>query len=245
MGKKLSAGGVKNTKPTSERQEIADTIVPGLYFIVQPSGAKSWAVCYRHNGKPRKHTLGPYPALDLGDARDEGREVLLRVAKGADPAGEKRIVRQKARQRAADGEDDGTFEFGVRNFIRRYAKPKNRSWREAARVLGLVPDPAKRDSDDVDDFVLLKGGIAARWAQRQRSDIRKASYCSPGSASRRFPERATPKSMPMASSPFRPSERRTSASTPCRCVRPRRRYCAACRAYEAGRGFYSRRQATP
>ena len=39
--------------------------LPGMYLVVQPSGAKSWAVRYRHGGRPRKLTLGPCPALDL------------------------------------------------------------------------------------------------------------------------------------------------------------------------------------
>ena len=41
------------------RSEIADALVPGLRLVVQPSGAKSWAVRYHRAGKVTKMTLGP------------------------------------------------------------------------------------------------------------------------------------------------------------------------------------------
>ena len=40
------------------RTEIHDRGCPGLFLIVQPSGAKSWALRYRVAGKSRKLTLG-------------------------------------------------------------------------------------------------------------------------------------------------------------------------------------------
>lgn len=76
------------------RREHMDSLVPGLAFIVQPSGVKSWAVRYRDaSKKPTKVTLGRYPLLGLGDAREQAREVLQRVAKGEDPAAEKRTTK--------------------------------------------------------------------------------------------------------------------------------------------------------
>ena len=46
-----------------DRREIPDDYMRGLYLIVQPTGAKSWAVRYRHGGKSAKHRIGPYPAF--------------------------------------------------------------------------------------------------------------------------------------------------------------------------------------
>jgi integrase len=57
----------------------------GLYFIVQPTGSKSWAVRYRLGGRSRKHTIGPYPAFDLKHARDAAAKVLRTVAEGHSP----------------------------------------------------------------------------------------------------------------------------------------------------------------
>jgi integrase len=67
--------------------------MPGLYFLIQPSGAKSWAVRYRHGGKTRKYTLGPYPVLDLKAAREAGAKALRAVAEGRDPGHEREQAR--------------------------------------------------------------------------------------------------------------------------------------------------------
>jgi len=90
---KLTSRAVETIKPTVVRQEIPDSLLPGLYLIVQPSGARSWAVRYRHNGRPRKHTLGSYPAIDLKSARVLGTKVLRAAAEGRDPTGERQEQR--------------------------------------------------------------------------------------------------------------------------------------------------------
>ena len=70
MAKGLTAQSIERLKPNpAKRLEVPDGLLPGLYFVIQPTGARSWAVRYRHAAKPRKLTLGPYPALDLGTAR--------------------------------------------------------------------------------------------------------------------------------------------------------------------------------
>ena len=61
---RLTARQVEAAKPGNKRLEIADG-GNSLYLIVQPSGRRSWAVRYRHNDKPKKLTLGKYPAMTL------------------------------------------------------------------------------------------------------------------------------------------------------------------------------------
>jgi integrase len=170
MSKALTAAAVEKLKLNpAQRVEVADGLLVGLYLVVQPSGAKSWAVRYRYAGKSRKHTLGPYPALRLSDAREEAREVLQRVQKGGDPAREKKIERR----RAAEAKDD--FAAVARLFIERHQRPKNRSWREAARLLGVIPDEANPEGkDDPKTFVAVKGGLVAKWGDRKIGDIRRA-----------------------------------------------------------------------
>src|SRR5918993_1333994 len=97
MAKGLTVQSVERLKPDpAKRLEIPDGLLPGLYFVIQPSGARSWAVRYRHAGKPRKLTLGPFPALDLGIARARAREALQKVAAGTDPAAAKQEARRGA-----------------------------------------------------------------------------------------------------------------------------------------------------
>ncbi len=77
--------------------EVADARVVGLRVVVQPSGFKSWAVRYVHNGRTRKLTLGPFPRIKLKDARRLGSKTLLKVHSGSDPAAEKVDARRRAK----------------------------------------------------------------------------------------------------------------------------------------------------
>jgi len=86
-------------KAGDKRQEIPDGLVLGLYFICQPkpSGAKSWAVRFRvHGNKPVKMTLGSWPLLPLGRARELGRDAILAAKAGRDPVAERKAARAKA-----------------------------------------------------------------------------------------------------------------------------------------------------
>jgi hypothetical protein len=82
---RLTVKEVEAKRASSKRREIPDDYMRGLYLIVQPTGAKSWAVRYRHSGKSTKHTIGPYPAFGLKQARDAAAELLRVVAEGHDP----------------------------------------------------------------------------------------------------------------------------------------------------------------
>jgi integrase len=76
---------VEAARPSAGRQEIADIYLRGLYLVVQPTGTKTWAVRFRLGGKSHKHTIGPYPAFSLAQARDAASAVLRSVAEGRDP----------------------------------------------------------------------------------------------------------------------------------------------------------------
>ncbi len=69
----LTPKGVEHAKPGAARYELPDG--GGPYLIVQPSGAKSWAIRYRLYGRPEKLTVkGSYPAVTLAAARAEARK---------------------------------------------------------------------------------------------------------------------------------------------------------------------------
>jgi integrase len=59
---------VKSAKPAADRLEIADG--RGLFLVIQPSGAKSWAYRGRVNGSSKKIKLGDFPEIKLSAARD-------------------------------------------------------------------------------------------------------------------------------------------------------------------------------
>jgi hypothetical protein len=120
MAKALTVKTLENLKPGPARREIPDGLLPGLYFILQPSGKASWACRYRQRGQSRKLTLGPYPIITLQHARELARTALSRVADGCDPARDKRIAK-------APTLDHGDLvEKIVAEFIERYARPNQR-----------------------------------------------------------------------------------------------------------------------
>jgi Arm domain-containing DNA-binding protein len=120
VAKKLTARSVEQARADpAKRREIPDALLSGLHLVIQPSGAKSWAVRYRHAGTPRKLTLGPYPVFSLSEARTRAREMLQAVGEGRDPAAEKRATRR----RSADRDLVASV---VHEYQRRYVTPNNR-----------------------------------------------------------------------------------------------------------------------
>ena len=93
MSHTLTVRTVETIKPGPNRKEIPDRHLTGLYLVVQPSGARSWAVRYRSGSQTRKHTLGSYPAIDLKTARTLASKALRAAAEGRDPGLEKALER--------------------------------------------------------------------------------------------------------------------------------------------------------
>ena len=144
--------GIKKLSLPDKRREVPDGKIAGLYLILQPSGARSWALRYRAAGRPTKLTLGPYPAVDLATARKRAQEAIGDVAGGKDPAAEKQASRVAAKAER-EAETD-RIERVVDLFIERHAKPKTRDWRETERM--LVRE------------------VATRWNGRRLSQITRA-----------------------------------------------------------------------
>jgi integrase len=131
MAKRLTALSIENMRPGPARREIPDG--KGLYLVLQPSGARSWAVRYRFEGKPRKLTLGH---LSLAAARSEAARALLEVEQGRDPGETKKAAEQKARDAAAD-----TVRAVCNTYMRQEGK-KLRSVAQRQRVLDRLIYPA-------------------------------------------------------------------------------------------------------
>ena len=100
MAQALTTKRVEAVKPSNKRQEIPDAAHPSLYLVVQPSGAKSWALRYRINGRNKKLTLGKLGAVSLAQARTMAGEALEAIKRGRDPSADKKL--ENAAKRAGD-----------------------------------------------------------------------------------------------------------------------------------------------
>jgi hypothetical protein len=127
---KLNTLLVQRVRPAAKPFLIWDTRQAGLALAVQPTGARAYKVIYRSGGRPRWLTLGSARALSLTAARELAAEALLAVARGKDPAAEKRALRGA-----------GTFGELATRYVADYAKRHNRSWLQADRLVrrNLLP----------------------------------------------------------------------------------------------------------
>jgi len=174
MAKALTAAAVAKFRAGKDRREISDG-TSGLRLVIQPSGAKSWAMRFRRpNGKSAKLTLGTCDDngsegaqepvigghLSLAAARRLAAETRRQLALGRDPAAT--YLAEKQRLRAVAIETSANvFSAAARDFIEQYARKKVRRWKEQARLLGLQPA----------DLTLVPKGLAERWRDRPIAEI--------------------------------------------------------------------------
>lgn len=92
----LTALAVKNAKPRDKRYEIPDGDMPGLFLVVQPTSAKSWALRYVYNKRHYKLTLGSSEVLSLADARKQALKAKSEKATGANPVQTRKEARDHA-----------------------------------------------------------------------------------------------------------------------------------------------------
>lgn len=177
----LSAGGILKIKAKGSRQEIPDEGAAGLHLVVQPSGAKSFALRFRRpNGKRAKVTLGPFnpdeqvgeprigAPLTLAAARSLAGQLNLERKRGGDLVAEQRVQRQRRRLNITEAEAH-SFGQATRDFLKNHTvrktgeKPKR--WRETASLLGLYyPLDGKEPT-------VVKGGLCEQWRDRRADEI--------------------------------------------------------------------------
>lgn len=175
--KRLTDAGLHRvSRPSSGRFELWDALAPGLGARVG-SRKTSWFVMYRASGRVRRMTLGSFPALSVSEARERAREVRLAAERGGDPAAQPEAV-----EGAAVLSGKTTVADAVEVFIERYARPRQKSWRdtEAALRLSLVAIHGHRalrslkraDIAVMLDSVTAKNGVTPR-ANRMLAHTRR------------------------------------------------------------------------
>ena len=98
---------LKKILPKKVRFELPDG--GGLYIWVTTTGTKSWVFRYMIDGKPRRMTLGHYPAFSLADARQLHGAAIQEVERGIDPGTKK--LEEKANIKAEPNIVDLLDEF--------------------------------------------------------------------------------------------------------------------------------------
>jgi len=98
---------------------IRDTLVPGFYLAVSPSGKRSFYLYFRtKDGRERRPKLGDFGVLSVDQARTLARSMLADVAAGKDPMAE------RADNRSAPTMADLCARY-LEDYANKYKKPKS------------------------------------------------------------------------------------------------------------------------
>jgi len=112
----LSDADARNALPREKPYKLTDR--DGLYLFVQPTGARYWRRNYTFKGKQKTAAIGVYwtqeiaaapddatkkrPVMSLAKAREEVARQRALIRQGVDPADEKVVIAEKARQEAQE-----------------------------------------------------------------------------------------------------------------------------------------------
>lgn len=103
--------------PDADRQYHYDGKTPGFAVCVTRSGAKSFYVIRKFNGKPERYRLGGYPELSVEHARNAATLANADYANGKSPQAEKRVARVMV-----------TLDELFAHYLEQHAKPHKKSW---------------------------------------------------------------------------------------------------------------------
>lgn len=102
-----------------QRAYYYDTKVRGLALAVSTGGKKVFVLYRKVDGRPERITIGPFIDMSIEAARERAEEFNAAIARGQNPAADKRKVR-----------DEMTLGELFDLFLSEYAKEKKRTWRE-------------------------------------------------------------------------------------------------------------------
>ena len=96
----LTDTAIRNAKPFPKPRRLYDE--RGLYLEVSPAGGKWWRFKYRFDGKEKRISLGTYPDIKLGAARERRDQNRTLIANGIDPSIHRQTHKQERQNRIAN-----------------------------------------------------------------------------------------------------------------------------------------------
>jgi integrase len=153
MQEKLTDAFLRALEPPSEgRIEIVDLGCIGLAFRITKAGGRSWCFRFRDpaTGATGRSKIGNYPDISLKDARATANDMRARVAKGVNPATQKKQDREAARDR--------TVEMLAKLYL--------------AEIKDENSDRFKRSADQ--DEHALNRHVLPKWETRRYDEINRA-----------------------------------------------------------------------
>jgi integrase len=146
MRRALTDAFIRNIDPPATgRLEAADLKATGLSFRVTSNGVRSWCFRFRDpkSGNTSRATIGEYPTISLGKARERAETMRRQVAAGENPVERKRREQEAATRR--------TFQALADRYLDEHARRHKRSADADERNLRLhvLPKWRKRRYDEI------------------------------------------------------------------------------------------------
>lgn len=139
-------------RPRTKSYKVADE--RGLYIQVTPAGGKHWRYRYRIDGLEKKLSIGSYPDISLREARDIAFEARQSVAKGGDPALEKRKAKLRTKFIAASNFGDVAREY-IEQIMVRNGRAESTIIKADFFLRQLEPAIGRRPIDKIEPFEIL------------------------------------------------------------------------------------------
>ncbi|RUW30283.1 site-specific integrase [Mesorhizobium sp. M1E.F.Ca.ET.041.01.1.1] len=161
---KKAAAFIDNLEPPTTRQEIPDSTQSGLYLVVQPSGALSWAVRTKIDGKAAKVTIGRY---DKEGSKDDRIGTLISPTQALNVT-QARAIAERVRNDAKRGNDPRQQKIdktGLATWFDDFVK--------TARTTGFKGRPVKSSTADEYERIIATS-ILPNW--NHVTDIRTIDY---------------------------------------------------------------------
>ena len=109
----LTDTAIRNAKRADKPRKLADG--GGLYLLIQPGGGRWWRLDFRFDGKRRTLSMGVYPDVMLGEARQRRDEARRLLSQGIDPGEHRKLTKNTLPQ------DADSFEAVAREWYARFS----------------------------------------------------------------------------------------------------------------------------
>ena len=119
-------------KPKTGRTYFYDAKTPGLALCVTSTGTRTFYVYRKVDGKPERIRVGPWPDLNVEQARRQAARINGTIAKGRNPNDRRRDTRNAPTLREL-------FDVFIESSVEGMRKPDPRIYELACSRLGVVP----------------------------------------------------------------------------------------------------------
>ncbi len=161
---------IRSLKPEGKLRKYFDG--GGLFLYVPPTSSKLWRMSYRFDGKCKLLSFGDYPTISLKDARAKREEAKGLLAKGIDPAEQKKNAREaraiaerdsfenialdwhKTRLSEFSTKHQGTVLYRLKTYIFPAIGKKHIAKLEAADILAIVKPIDEKGNSETSRRVL-------------------------------------------------------------------------------------------